>query len=127
MQFSARVDGSSACVRIKSSRLEWSLVGREWVIRMAPMASVSAVTSEVGSSMPNLCVTTTLGVVNFRVENATTAEQAQVLLTRLVAATASAGNDTPSDDGLINMRWTVDQGTTSSLEFYVEPALKFAF
>ena len=68
MQFSARVGSSSACVRIKASRLEWSLVGREWVIQMAPMASISTLSSEAGLSTSNLFVTSTLGVADFCVD-----------------------------------------------------------
>ena len=128
MQFSARVDGSSACVRIKPSRLEWSLVGHEWVIQMAPMASISAVTSDVGLSRSNLVVTTTLGAVEFCIEAGATVEQARALLTRLVAAVGSSGAiETQTSDDLINMRWIDDPSTAASLEFYEEPALKIGF
>ena len=61
MQFSARVDGCSAYVRIQPRRLEWSLVGREWVIQMAPIASVTAITSEAGSLRSSLIVVTNVG------------------------------------------------------------------
>ena len=130
MQFSARVGSSSACVRIKPSRLEWSLVGRQWVIQMAPMASISAVSTETGLSKSNLFVTTSLGVADFCVEPQT-AEQARTLLTRLVtetqqvlqaAASASPGDDQGcSAEDLINLKWVVDPSTDISLEYLEEP------
>ena len=80
MQFSARVGKSRACVRIRSNRIEWSLVGRQWAIQMAPMASITDVTSERGHSKSKLVVTTTVGTVEFRIEPKTAA-QARTLLT----------------------------------------------
>jgi len=127
MQFSARVGESNACVRIKSSRLEWSLIGRQWVIQMVPMASISAVSAESGPSKSNLFVTTTLGVADFCVEPQT-AEQARVLLTQLVADTQPllqlAAGETPAadksdeTDGLINLKWVVDASVADSLDLY---------
>ena len=61
MQFPPRVDGCSAYVRVQPRRLEWSLVGREWVIQMAPIASVPATTSEAGSLRSSLIVVTIVG------------------------------------------------------------------
>ncbi len=135
MQFSARVGRSSACVRIKSSRLEWSLVGRQWVIQMAPLASISAVSTETGLSRSNLFVTTTLGVADFCVDP-DTAEQARTLLTQLIAAAqaqpdaaASATTAGPHDDctdELINLKWLVET-TFEDLVFPEEPVRAFGF
>jgi hypothetical protein len=134
MQFSARVGGSSSCVRIKSSRLEWSQVGRQWVIQMAPMASISAVSCEAGLSKSNLFVTTTLGVADFCVDPET-AEQARNLLTRLIAdaqarpdvaaGTSTAGDHDDSVAELINLMWLVD--ITDDLVFAEEPVRAFGF
>ena len=135
MQFSARVGGSSACVRIKSGRLEWSLVGRQWVIQMVPLASISAVSSETGLSKSNLFVTTTLGVADFCVEPET-AEQARALLTHLiadaqaqpaVAANASHIDDVDlAADDLINLKWMVDTNS-DDLHFLGEPVRAYGF
>ncbi len=135
MQFSARVGDSSACVRIKASRLEWSLVGRQWVIQMAPMASVSAVCSETGLSKSNLFVTTTLGVADFCVDP-NTAEQARALLTVLIAAAqaqpdqavggSSSDHHHDDTDELINLKWMVD-ATADDLGFPEEPVRAFGF
>jgi hypothetical protein len=131
MQFSAGVGDSRACVRIRSSRLEWSLVGRQWVIQMAPIASISAISFEPGLSQSNLFVTTALGVADFCVEPEI-AEQARTLLMRLVAmATArpdvvaempSAGSCGSGVDELINLKWMVDAHDADSLEYFYEPA-----
>jgi hypothetical protein len=122
MQFSARVDGSSAYVRIQPSRLEWSLVGREWVIVMAPIASVTAVASEPGSLKSSLVVTTNVGTVEFRIQPET-CETARTLLLRLVAESAAdpvvaepEAADPGSASELINLRWMFDADAVDDLD-----------
>jgi hypothetical protein len=134
MQFPARVGRSSACVRIKLSRLEWSLVGTQWVIQMAPMASISAVSFETGLSKSNLFVTTTLGVADFCVDPEI-AEQARTLLMQLMAEAQShpeaAVNSSSVDsqgrniDELINLKWMVDAAASERLDMYEEPTRAF--
>jgi hypothetical protein len=114
MQFSARVDGCSAYVRIQPSRLEWSLVGREWVIVMAPIASVTAVASEPGSLKSTLVVTTSVGTVEFRIQPET-CEMARALLVRLVAEVTVAATAEPIAE-LINLKWTFDQDAVDHLD-----------
>jgi hypothetical protein len=110
MQFSARVDGCSAYVRIQPRRLEWSLVGREWVIQMAPIASVTAVVSESGSLKSSLIVSTNVGRVEFRVQPES-CELARALLVQLVAeATAEPVVE------LINLKWQFDQDAVDDLD-----------
>ena len=110
MQFSARVDGCSAYVRIQPSRLEWSLVGREWVIQMAPIASVAAIASEPGSLKSSLIVATNVGTVEFRIQPET-CEQARALLVQLVAAATAE----PVVE-LINLKWTFDADAVDDLD-----------
>jgi hypothetical protein len=127
MQFCARVGDDSAFVRIKSSRIEWSLVGNQWVVQMVPMASLSAVSTESGPSRSNLFVTTNVGVADFRVEPET-AEQARLLLTRLMsAAESSAAGQDDETDQLINLKWMVDPNVIDSLDLYEEPARVLGF
>lgn len=123
MQFSARVDGCSAYVRIQPSRLEWSLVGREWVIVMAPIASVTAIASEPGSLKSSLIVATNVGAVEFRIQPET-CEQARALLVRLVAEAAAESVVAASEDGhqgngvdeLINLKWLFDANAVDDLD-----------
>ena len=110
MQFSGRVDGCSAYVRIQPRWLEWSLVGREWVIRMAPIASVTAVVSEAGLLKSSLIVSTNLGTVEFRVQPET-CEPARALLVRLVAGAPAE----PAVE-LINLKWQFDQDAVDDLD-----------
>jgi hypothetical protein len=112
MQFSARVDGCSAYVRIQQRRLEWSLVGREWVIQMAPIASVTAVVSQPGSLRSSLTVATSVGTVEFRIQPET-CEPARALLAQLVIAAASAP---PVASELINLKWMFDADAVDDLD-----------
>ena len=124
MQFSARVDGCSAYVRIQPRRLEWSLVGREWVIQMAPIASVTAITSEPGSLKSSLIVVTNVGTVEFRIQSET-CELARAVLERLVAeaaaeavaSTSDAGVDGNAVDELINLKWMFDTDGVDDFSF----------
>ena len=124
MQFSARVDGCSAYVRIQPRRLEWSLVGREWVIQMAPIASVTAIDSEPGSLKSSLIVATNVGTVEFRI-HPDTCEPARALLVRLVAetaaepvvATSEAVGDGNTVDELINLKWMFDTTAVDDFSF----------
>jgi hypothetical protein len=127
MQFSARVGDSSAFVRIKASRLEWSLVGRQWVVQMAPMASIRVVSTDTGVARSNLFVTTTVGFADFCVEPET-AEKASALLVRLIAeakARPTLVTDAPVD--LINLKWDVDASSDAGLDFDDVPAHAFGF
>jgi hypothetical protein len=115
MQFWGHVGDDSAYVRIQGSRLEWSLVGRQWVIDMAPVTSIIAVTAEPGDDVSSLVVTTVIGSVEFLLP-LETAEEAESLLSRLVAQAAQslAATTSPAADGgarvdeLINLRWMFD-------------------
>ena len=125
MQFSARVGDSSAFVRIKASRLEWSLVGRQWVVQMAPMASIRVVSTDTGQSRSNLFVTTTVGFADFCVEPEI-AEKASALLVRLIdeaKALPTSVTDAPVD--LINLKWTVDASDDAVLDVDDVPAYAF--
>jgi hypothetical protein len=130
MQFSARVDSASACVRVQPSRLEWSLVGRQWVIQMAPMASISAVAVETGPIKSNLIVTTQVGSAEFQGEQAT-AEKALTLLSRLVAEAGEPRADMDAADdeageSLINLKWMFDSNA-ESFDLDEEPARLLGF
>ena len=124
MQFSARVDGCSAYVRIQRRRLEWSLVGREWVIQMTPIVSVTAITSEPGSLKSSLIVVTNVGTVEFRIQPEIR-EPARALLERLVAETAAEAVGSTSEavlddntvDELINLKWMFDTNAVDDFSF----------
>ena len=117
MQFGGRVGESNACVRIQRRRLEWSMVGSQWVIQMAPMSSITAVTTGTGAASSSLFVTTTVGTVEFMLQPEI-AEDAVELLGRLIveAAGDSTGVNQGSPAGdLINLRWTFDDQPMSLL------------
>lgn len=117
MQFSARVDGCSAYVRIQPRRLEWSLVGRDWVIQMAPIASVTVITSEPGSLKSSLIVVTNVGTVEFRIQPEV-CEPARTLLEQLVAETAvEAVVDGNTADELIDLKWMFDTDAVDDFSF----------
>jgi hypothetical protein len=135
MQFWGRVGDDSAYVRIQGSRLEWSLVGRQWVIEMAPMTSIIAVSAEPGGDTSSLVITTVVGSVEF-ILPAETGEEAAALLIRLVAeaaeqslaATASPIVDRDSQvDELINLRWMFDAAVVDDLDCDEEPARLLGF
>lgn len=114
MQFWGRVGDDSAYVRIQESRLEWSLVGRQWVIQMAPMTSIIVVAAESGDETSSLVVTTVVGSVEFVLAPGT-AEEAASLVTRLTAEAAEQSLEASlvvdagdHDDELINLRWMFD-------------------
>jgi hypothetical protein len=135
MQFWGHVGADSAYIRIQGSRLEWSLVGRQWVIEMAPMTSIIAVTAEPGNDISSLVVTTVVGSVEFLLP-LETAEEAASLLVRLVAeaveqsfaATASSVMEGVGQvDELINMRWMFDAAAVDELDCDEEPARLLGF
>jgi hypothetical protein len=118
MQFWGRVDGGRAYVRIQGSRLEWSRVGQEWIITMAPMTSITAVRTQDRSATSSLIVSTTVGIVEFKLEP-DIAEQARALLVRLIAESAAQlpSESLCSDDELINLKWELDAGVVNDFEF----------
>jgi hypothetical protein len=136
MQFSARVGRSRACVRVQTSRLEWSLVGRQWVIQMAPMTSITAVRLEPGRLKSNLIISMTVGTADFTVEPGT-AEQARTLLMQLIDTQAersqiavggpSAVSHGGSGDDMINLTWMNDARTVDPLDLDAEPARLLGF
>lgn len=129
MQFWGHVDADSAYIRIQSSRLEWSLVGRQWVIEMAPMTSIIAVDAEPGDDISSMVVTTVIGSVEFLLPRET-AEEAASLVNRLVAEAAdqSLAAASPVVDGcgqvdeLINMRWMFDAAAVDEFDADEAPA-----
>jgi hypothetical protein len=130
LQFWGHVGADSAYVRIQGSRLEWSLVGRQWVIEMAPITSIIAVTAEPGDDSSSLVVTTVVGSVEF-VLPLETAEEAASLLVRLVAEAAEQSlhaTVSPVVDGggqvdqLINLRWMFDAAVVDEFDCDEEPA-----
>lgn len=127
MQFSASVDGCSAYVRFQQRRLEWSLLGSEWVIQMAPVASVTAIVSEPGSLKSSLIVATNVGTVEFRLQPET-CELARALLVRLVAETdAEAVGERNTVDELINLKWMFDADAVDDLDHDDSRARLLAF
>ena len=136
MQFSARVGRSSACVRVRTSRLEWSLVGRQWVIQMAPMTSITAVTLKPGRLKSSLIISMAVGTADFSVEPGT-AEQARTLLMRLIVAAArcspiavdgpQAVSHGAGADDMINLTWMNDARTVDPLDLDAEPARLLGF
>jgi hypothetical protein len=121
MQFAARVNGASACVRVQARRLEWSLIGRQWVIQMAPMSSITAIAIEPGLLKSTLVVRTNVGTAEFRVRP----EVAHSALS-LLASLMSEGSDAVEEakhagrapatsvDELINLKWMFDSGVVDS-------------
>ena len=136
MQFSARVGRSRACVRVQPSRLEWSQVGRQWVIQMAPMTSITAVTLKPGPLKSSLIISMAAGTADFSVDPGT-AEQARTLLMGLIDAamecspiTASVPSDAShaaSSDEMINLTWMNDARTVDPLDLDAEPARLLGF
>ncbi len=135
MQFSARVGGSSACVRVQKSRLEWSLVGRQWIIQMAPMTSITTVTYEPGRVKSSLIVSTIVGAVEFRIEPGI-GDEARALILRLVSEADQSQigasemlpvNQGTTADELINMKWMFDAGAADSFDFKEVPARLMGF
>jgi hypothetical protein len=125
MQFSARVGSSRACVRIQSSRLEWSLIGRQWIIQMAPMTSITAVQVEPLRVRSRLILKTTVGMADFRVDSET-ADKARDLLMRLIK-NSSATADASADDELINLKWKLDPHVVDPSDFEEAPRRLLGF
>mgnify|MGYP001210818270 CR=1 FL=1 len=131
MQFPARIGRSNACVRVQKSRLEWSQVGRQWAIQMAPMTTITAVTLEPGPLKSSLIISMTVGTADFSVESGT-AEQARTLLMQLIAVAAErspvavsvppAASCSDSADDMINLTWMNDARTVDPLDLEAEPA-----
>jgi hypothetical protein len=119
MQFSARVGSSRACVRVQKSRLEWSLIGRQWIIQMAPVTSITAIVVEPMRPRSRLIVTTTVGMADFRVDPET-ADTAQELLMRLMSADPAVV-DAATDDELINLTWRLGTAAVDPADFDTEP------
>ena len=122
-------------MRVQRSRLEWSLVGRQWIIQMAPMTSIATVMCGPGEVKSSLIVSTTVGTVEFRVEPGI-ADEARVLLSRLVAeageAAIAASAAPPASQGtdadeLINLKWMFDSDAADSFEFDEAPARLIGF
>jgi hypothetical protein len=138
MQFWGRVGDDSAYIRIQRRRLEWSLVGRQWVIEMAPITSITSilsVTAEPGNDISTLVVTTAVGSVEFLLRPET-AEEAASLLVRLVAEAGEqsvASMASPVVDGgaqvdeLINLRWMFDAAVVDEFDCDEEPARLLGF
>ena len=136
MQFPARIGRSNACVRVQKSRLEWSQVGRQWAIQMAPMTTITAVTLEPGPLKSSLIISMTVGTADFSVESGT-AEQARTLLMQLIAAAAErspvaasvppAASCSGSADDMINLTWMNDARTVDPLDLEAEPARLLGF
>jgi hypothetical protein len=117
-QFWGRVDGSRAYIRIQASRLEWSRVGQEWIITMAPTTSITAVVTQHRPLSSSLIVTTTVGTVEFDVESGV-AEQARTLLVRLMGESAEQppSHGTSGVDELINLKWKFDTSVVNDFAF----------
>lgn len=135
MQFWGHVGTDSAYVRIQGSRLEWSLVGRQWVIEMAPITSIIAVNAEPRDDSSGLVVTTVVGSVEFLLP-LETAEEAASLLMRLVAEAAEQSNARTASvlvdeggrvDELISLRWMFDASAGDEAVYDAEPALALGF
>jgi hypothetical protein len=133
MQFWGRVGDDSAYVRIRRSRLEWSLVGREWVIQMAPMTSITAVSAESGEGISSLGITTLIGFFEFLIEPET-ADEARMLLAQLVTEAAEhsiAATSSPVADGqvdeLINLRWMLEAAVVDEIGHGEAPARLLGF
>jgi hypothetical protein len=119
MQFSARVGRSNACVRVQKGRLEWATVGRQWLIQMAPMTSITAVTANPGPLKTNLVITTAVGTAEFLVDQEI-AERARDLLTRLIEASTSP-LDGANEADLINLKWKLDTQVVDPANFEEGP------
>lgn len=122
-------------MRVQKSRLEWSLVGRQWLIQMAPMTSITTVISEPGRVKSRLIVTTTVGTVEFRVKPGIE-DGARALLSRLVSEAGQSQigasamlpvNQGTTADELINLKWMFDAGAADSFEFKEVPARLMGF
>ena len=124
MQFTSRVDGNHAHVKILASRVQWIVRGPQQVIRMLPLRAISSVGTRKGvARRSTLTVSSNAGVIEFRVDKAI-ARQAENTLKKLVANLEPVKLEDPGlagpgsiADELASLTWLREMGVMTATEF----------
>jgi len=128
LQFESRVRGRDAMVRILTSRVEWSTDGRQRVIEMVPVTSISSIDLRSDDDSSRVIVNALGGPTEFLTDDAI-ARRAAAMLVELVAAAKDAQQLRPElglqrprgessvDEELTTLRWLLDSGILTRAEF----------
>jgi hypothetical protein len=138
LQFTSRVDGKSADVRILTNRVEWVVAGRHRVTEMLPVVAISSVATGEDAGKFKVIVTTDTDTIEFQVEK-TVATSAWQQLDQLIASKPGKSHVVPVTDGLgqvekdsiaeelITLKWLLDAGIINDHDFQEERARLLGF
>jgi hypothetical protein len=138
LQFTSRVGGKHANVKILTNRVEWVVSGRHRVTEMVPVGSISSVTTSEEGAMSTVIVTTGVDTIEFRVDKAVAASARQQL-DELIASVPGKSFVVPLTDGLaqsekdkiaeelITLKWLLDAGILNDHDFQEERARLLGF